>query len=151
MDIGEGKGKPSSILNGGNYEDVYVRTAEGWRIKSRQFLPSQSGEQPNAAIQPARMLVNVAKDPGLQPRPKGATAVLGAEDYVEIQQLVSSYPFALDTGADSGAMYADLFSVDGTFVAGDTKVEGRDKLKAFAFRHRPGQGPLYVGTSAPIR
>ncbi len=144
MDIGEGSGKPSSVLNGGHYEDVYVRTPEGWRIKSRQFLPSQSGEQPNATIQPARMVERVAKDPAPQPRAKLGTAALGAEDYVEIQQLVSSYPFALDTGADSGAMYADLFSADGVFVAGDMKVEGRDKLKAFAFHHRPGQGPLYV-------
>ena len=70
--------------------------------------------------------------------------VLAPEDYVEIQQVVASYPFALDTGADGGGMYADLFTTDGMFVAGDMKIGGRESLKAFAWHHRPGQGPLYV-------
>jgi hypothetical protein len=142
MDIGEGNGKPSSVLNGGHYEDVYVRTPDGWRIRSRQFLTSQGGEQPAATIQPARAPVRVEKAP--QPQAKGAAATLGPWDFVEIQQLVASYPFALDTGADSGGLYADLFAADGVFVAGDVTIVGRDKLKAFAWHHRPGQGPLYV-------
>jgi hypothetical protein len=143
LDIGEGNGKPSSVLNGGHYEDAYVRTGEGWRIKSRQFIPSRGGADASPAVEPARVPVKVAKDPG--PRPKGsAKRALAPDDYVEIQQVVASYPFALDTGAGNGAMYADLFSVDGVFVAGDMKIEGREKLKAFARQHRPGQGPLYV-------
>ena len=31
-----GQGKPPGIDHGGRYEDVYVRTAEGWRIKTRK-------------------------------------------------------------------------------------------------------------------
>jgi hypothetical protein len=144
LDIGEGAGKPSSVLNGGHYEDVYVRTPEGWRIKSRQFLPSRSGDQA-APIQPAHVPVKVARDPGPQPKTKGSRVpALAPEDYVEIQQVVASYPFALDTGADRGAMYADLFTTDGMFVAGDMTIGGRESLKAFAWHHRPGQGPLYV-------
>jgi hypothetical protein len=142
MDIGEGNGKPSSVLNGGHYEDSYVRTPDGWRIKSRQFLPSRGGEQTTAPVSVPHAPVKVATDRG--PQPKIAKGMLAPEDYVEIQQVVATYPFALDTGADSGAMFADLFSADGAFVAGDMKIEGRDKLKAFAFGHRPGQGPLYV-------
>ncbi len=141
MDIAEGNGKPSSVLNGGHYEDAYVRTPGGWRIKSRQFVPSKGGEQATTAPAPT-VPVRVAKDSGRQPKP--AKGMLAPEDYVEIQQVVARYPFALDTGADSGAMFADLFSSDGSFVVGDMKIEGRDKLKAFAFGHRPGQGPLYV-------
>jgi hypothetical protein len=33
-----GQGKPPMIDHGGRYEDVYVRTAEGWRIKTRKFV-----------------------------------------------------------------------------------------------------------------
>ena len=29
------EGQPSSIYIGGHYEDVYVKTAVGWRIKRR--------------------------------------------------------------------------------------------------------------------
>jgi len=142
MNIAEGNGKPSSVLNGGHYEDAYVRTPAGWRIKSRQFVVSKGGAQAASSAPAPTVPVRVAKDAGRQP--KLAKGMLAPEDYVEIQQVVASYPFALDTGADGGAMYAELFTVDGAFVAGDMKIEGRDKLKAFAFGHRPGQGPLYV-------
>jgi hypothetical protein len=33
-----GKGKPPMIDHGGRYEDVYVKTPEGWRIKSRKYV-----------------------------------------------------------------------------------------------------------------
>ena len=36
-------GQPSRIFGGGHYDDVYEKTAEGWRFKRRQFIPSQSG------------------------------------------------------------------------------------------------------------
>jgi hypothetical protein len=74
-------------------------------------------------------------------------ATLTALDYIEIQKLVASYPFALDTGAEKGYMYADLFTVDGVFSANTAKpyeVKGREKLAALAWQHRPGQGPSYV-------
>jgi SnoaL-like domain len=37
---------------GGRYEDVYEKTAAGWRFKSRQFVPSKM-EVPGASAQPA--------------------------------------------------------------------------------------------------
>src|SRR4029079_19094885 len=43
-------------------------------------------------------------------------AVLTALDYIEIRQLVARYGYAVDTGADNGNMYADLFSPDGAFL-----------------------------------
>jgi len=142
LDIGEGNGSPSRVLNGGHYEDVYVRTAAGWRIKSRRFLPSQGGEQVSASVPAPTVPAKVTKDAGRQP--KIAKGMLAPEDYVEIQQVVSAYPFALDTGADHGAMFASLFTPDGAFVSGDMKIEGAKKLENFAYGHRPGQGPLYV-------
>src|SRR5262249_24180970 len=35
-----GQGKPPMVDHGGRYEDVYVKTTEGWRIKSRKFVPT---------------------------------------------------------------------------------------------------------------
>jgi actinorhodin biosynthesis protein ActVIA len=63
----------------------------------------------------------------------GPLPALTAMDYIEIQQLVARYPYALDTHADNGYMYADLFAPDGTF--GTTK--GRDALAALARSTQP--------------
>ena len=37
-------GKPTSVNMGGHYEDVYVKTSEGWRIRSRNFFRSKSAQ-----------------------------------------------------------------------------------------------------------
>ena len=58
---------------------------------------------------------------------------LTALDYAEIQQLVARYSFAIDSGADNGYAYADLFAADGSFG----KTTGRDALAASA---KPGGG-----------
>jgi hypothetical protein len=36
-------GSPGVVQSGGHYEDVYVKTREGWRIKTRTFVPSRIG------------------------------------------------------------------------------------------------------------
>lgn len=47
--MGDGD-RPNDIFGGGHYEDVYVKTRDGWRFKQRQFLPSQRPpRQPAAA------------------------------------------------------------------------------------------------------
>jgi len=54
IDVGEG-GKASSIIHGGRYDDVYVKTPDGWRFKSRQLYPAKIGvPPPTAKIPPAR-------------------------------------------------------------------------------------------------
>ena len=40
--------KPTTILHGGHYDDVYVKTSQGWRIKSRTYVRSEIGPQPAA-------------------------------------------------------------------------------------------------------
>jgi hypothetical protein len=40
--IGEGD-RPNDVFGGGRYDDVYVKTAEGWRFQRRQFVPSEGG------------------------------------------------------------------------------------------------------------
>jgi hypothetical protein len=39
LNIGE-DGRPSSINQGGHFDDVYVKTAKGWRFKLRNYMPS---------------------------------------------------------------------------------------------------------------
>jgi uncharacterized protein (TIGR02246 family) len=139
LKIGE-DGQPSEVSGGGRYDDVYVKTAEGWRFKRRQFLPSRSGLQPSYQSSSFSSPVRVSDST------RGTTkaSALTPADYVEIQQLVARYPYGLDTGAGSGQMWAGLFTPDGKFIAGTTRLEGSEQLKAFAWQHRPGQGPLYV-------
>lgn len=48
--MGEGE-RPNDIFGGGHYEDLYVRTPDGWRFKQRQFIPS---ERPPPRSAPAR-------------------------------------------------------------------------------------------------
>jgi hypothetical protein len=37
--------KPTTMLSGGHYADVYVKTPQGWRIKSRDYVRSEIGPQ----------------------------------------------------------------------------------------------------------
>ena len=65
----------------------------------------------------------------------GRPQALSAQDLFEIQQLGAKYCYGLDTGADNGNYYANVFTVDGSF--GNTV--GRDRLAALA---REGGGRL---------
>jgi hypothetical protein len=38
--------KPSVVMNGGHYEDVYVKTPAGWRFKNRDFVAKKAGGGP---------------------------------------------------------------------------------------------------------
>ena len=44
IDIGEG-GKPSTILNGATYHDVYVRTPADWRECDQAHVPKRDRRQ----------------------------------------------------------------------------------------------------------
>ena len=140
IDVAEGEGKPSTILHGDHYEDTYVRTPDGWRIKHRTVYTKQAGADVGRDLPPLKVPIRVAKDTGNGQKHKG----LSVEDYLDIQQLITTYPMALDTGAGEGYVYADLFTPDGTFVSDAVMHQGREDLKKFAWQHRPGQGPLSV-------
>ncbi|MEO8257894.1 MAG: nuclear transport factor 2 family protein [Acidobacteriota bacterium] len=45
IDIAEGT-NPGAIRTGGHFEDVYAKTAEGWRIRMRTYVPSALGPRP---------------------------------------------------------------------------------------------------------
>ena len=65
-----------------------------------------------------------------QQRATAATTSLTPQDYIDIQHLVSNYPYALDGNTDNGATYADLFGPGAVF--GRPRTEGRDNLAALA-------------------
>jgi hypothetical protein len=140
----------NEIFGGGHYEDTYEKTVRGWRFKTRQFIPS---DLPAAGAAPGAV-VNNGHAP-LSATPLGVAASGGTAsaspltvlDYLQIQQLAYRYGWALDSGADNGFAYADLYTPDGIFTGtnqGPTgrSYQGRDNLAALA---RGGlRGPLYV-------
>jgi hypothetical protein len=66
------------------------------------------------------------------------TLTITPADHIEIQQLLARYAYALDTGADEGYMYADLFTEDGMAF----NVTGRDNLAKLALAEP--HGPDFV-------
>lgn len=65
-----------------------------------------------------------------QQRGSSPTPALTPQDYIDIQQLVSSYPYGLDGNTDNGATYASLFAPGAVF--GRPRTEGRENLMALA-------------------
>ncbi len=68
------------------------------------------------------------------------SSALTPQDYIDIQQLVSSYAYGLDGNTDNGATYASLFAPGAVF--GRPRTEGRDNLAALA--NREPHGAKYV-------
>ena len=69
---------------------------------------------------------------------------LTAADYVEIQQLVARYAYAVDTHADDGYAYADLFAAEGVF-GGASTTSGREALAKLARSTQAERGgPSYT-------
>ena len=66
---------------------------------------------------------------------RGTPQPLSTQDLLEIQQLGAKYAYGLDTGADNGYYYANVFTPDGSFG----KTVGRENLAALA---REGGGRL---------
>jgi hypothetical protein len=65
---------------------------------------------------------------------------LTAQDYVDIQQLVSSYAYGLDGNTDNGESYANLFAPGAIF--GRPRTEGHANLAALA--NTQPRGAMYV-------
>jgi len=143
IDNGE-NGKASSLFLGGHYEDTYVKTPQGWRIKTRRLFPPRSGPQDQtAATPPAASAAQVAGTAGVA-RPASS---LSAADTIAIQQLIARSAYALDSAADRGAAYARLFTADGAFLtktAQPVEIKGRGQLAAFAAGDLTHRGPAFV-------
>jgi hypothetical protein len=142
IDNGE-NGKSSSLFLGGHYEDTYVKTPEGWRIKTRRLFPPRSG--PQAPNPPAPAASSAAAAPAATVA--RAAGPLSANDYVEIQQLIARSAYALDTAADRGAAYAQIFTPDGMLASKTARpfdIRGRAQLASFAAGDLTHRGPAYV-------
>jgi len=48
-----GGGGPTTVTMGGHFEDVYEKTAEGWRIARRRYFPSKSTQTVKAELEAA--------------------------------------------------------------------------------------------------
>src|SRR5579863_1682387 len=143
-------GKASSLFLGGHYEDTYVKTPQGWRIKTRRLFPPRSGPQDQtAATPPAASAAQVGGTAAVAAPPAGdhLASSLSAGDTIEIQQLIARSAYALDSAADRGAAYAQLFTADGAFVtktALPVQIKGRTQLAAFAVGDLTHRGPAFV-------
>ena len=66
-------------------------------------------------------------------------AALSPLDIIEIQQLAIRYSYGLDTGADEGHLYSDVFTADGEFVGRQVPLtQGREALARVARSVRKG-------------
>jgi hypothetical protein len=84
---------------------------------------------PKALVALTAALVTVIVGASLaRAQQKVTGGTLTAADYVEIQQLVARYGYAVDTHTDNGYAYADLFTPDGVFG----KTKGREALAELA-------------------
>jgi hypothetical protein len=76
---------------------------------------------------------------------KAAAAPLSPQDYLDIQQLLARYAFAVDSGADNGRAYAALFTDDGEFILPSGPIKGPEALaefgrSGFVDGHKPANG-----------
>jgi hypothetical protein len=78
----------------GQYDDTFIRENGQWKFLTR--VASQAGAPPaNGVIK------------------------LTTQDYIEIQQLLAKYSFAIDECSNAGYDYADLYTPDGEFAVSD--------------------------------
>ena len=78
-----------------------------------------------------------ARGDAQQKRPNAAA--LSPLDIIEIQQLAIRYSYGLDTGADEGHLYSDVFTPDGEFVGRQVPLtQGREALARVARSVRKG-------------
>ena len=146
IDNGE-KGKASSLFLGGHYEDTYVKTPQGWRIGTRRLFPPRSGPQDQTAPPPAASGSQVPGTAAVAGLIAGPASSLSASDTIAIQQLIARSAYALDSAADRGAAYAQLFTADGAFIAKTPRpveIRGRAQLAAFAAGDLIHRGPAFV-------
>jgi catechol 2,3-dioxygenase-like lactoylglutathione lyase family enzyme len=81
--------------------------------------------------------------------PAAKDSTLSALDYIEIQQLVNRYAFAIDNCTNNGYDYADLYTPDGVFYwgVGSRKSVGREQLAEAAGGGKNGCRKLEQATA----
>jgi SnoaL-like domain len=74
--------------------------------------------------------------------PSGQAPAFTAADYIEIQQLVARYAYALDTQGGSGSAYADLFTPDGVYGARKVANSSRRSPEPLSHNERGPRIPV---------
>jgi hypothetical protein len=128
-----GNGRPTTIMMGGHYNDVYVKGPDGWRFRKREFV---RGKVAWGTEQPVS-LTTIRPAPEPEKRANGSS--LTAMDYIDIRKLVAGYAYGLDGGGDNGYAYADLFAPDGHVFG---RTTGREDIANLA--RREPHGPQYT-------
>jgi hypothetical protein len=59
--MGDGE-RPNDVFGGGHYDDIYVKTPEGWRFKRRQFVPSEGGPSRRGDARPQTQTAPEARE-----------------------------------------------------------------------------------------
>jgi len=155
-------GSPISISTAGTLKEVWIKTSEGWFMRTR-YNRSAGGESsfefPRFAgrpIAPAGPGTSTRQAPAQRPA-SGATAqtektALSALDHIEIEMLYGWNNIALDSAAEQGEMFARTFTADGSLQLDGRTVTGRESLAAFASGGEPGLkrwlSNLYIEPSA---
>jgi hypothetical protein len=67
---------------------------------------------------------------------------LTALDYYEIQQLYARFCHGLDSAAENGYLFADVFAADGVYVDPTGRYEGRERLAELARQNPDGRKSL---------
>lgn len=84
------------------------------------------------------------------PQAGAAKATLTTQDYIDIQMLLARYAFAIDTCANNGYDYADLFAPDGAFYYNTSPnarvARGRDQLAEAAGGGKAGCKKMTAAT-----
>jgi hypothetical protein len=125
-----------TFFNGGQYTDTYVRTAAGWRIKSRTFRRAGSALE--------ALPVRVSGSEGSVQARQGS---LTASDYAEIEMLYARYSHAFDSASNRGWDWAQLFALDGSHRNFPNQyIKGHEVLAEFAYDERGNQ----AGTKTPL-
>ncbi len=120
--------------HGGFYDDVYVKTAKGWRFAKRTYYEGKWGSLTCRCHRRCLAIQALREGPESRP-PEGAR--LDDADHIAIQQLVAGLPYEVDMNADDGAAYANGFTPDGTFacVLPDTGTAAASGLPSVCVPH----------------
>jgi hypothetical protein len=136
MNVASGQ-QPQSLMPGGSFFDVLVRTPDGWRFKHKTLV---APDAPAPAAAPAS---DTTATPAAAPRRSAKPAALTAQDYADIEQLSARYAFGNDTGAEDGYLLANAFTPDGYFLATVPRaLNGRKELAAASVEASAGLGPF---------
>ena len=84
-----------------------------------------------------------------QPTANAGRSTLTTQDYIDIQQVLHKYAFALDTCSNNGYDYADLNTPDGDFYwgVGSRKSVGREQLAEAAGGGKQGCKRVQAATA----